>query len=151
MIKSYATVLEQSLTTKDKHIIKELLANNDEEIIKNSVKGISAGKVGILLEQVEVLLLEDTKNTKSTLAYIKWLKTILKVHIGTIINNPEVQNTAGRLSTIVKKRASFLSTLQQLYDKIPDQVLGTPEQIFVPKFHYIEEENDVIHREEGDL
>ena len=52
MIKSYATVLEQSLTTKDKHIIKELLANSDEEVIKNTVKGLSAGKVGVLLEQI---------------------------------------------------------------------------------------------------
>ena len=111
MIKSYATVLEQSLTTKDKHIIKELLANSDEEVIKNTVKGLSAGKVGVLLEQIEVLLLEDVRNTKDTLAYIKWLKCVLKVHIGTIINNPEVQAVAGKLATIVKKRASFLSSL----------------------------------------
>lgn len=104
-------MLEQSLTTKDKHIIKELLANSDEEVIKNTVKGISAGKVGVLLEQVEILLLEDVRNTKDTFAYVKWLKNVLKIHIGTIINNPEVQNIAAKLSTIIKKRASFLSSL----------------------------------------
>ena len=40
------------MTTKDKHIIKELLSSNDEEIIRNTIRGIGASKIGVLLEQI---------------------------------------------------------------------------------------------------
>lgn len=113
-LKSYSLVLEQSLTTKDKHIIKELLSTNDQGIIDNSLQGLPESKVGVLLEQIEMLLLEDTKATDNTLAYLQWMKSLLKIHIGAIINSPTIQTTAARLSQFVKKRAGFVDNLQKL-------------------------------------
>ena len=111
-LKSYATVLEQSLITKDKQIIKEILSNTDQEIIKNSIWGIPAAKVAILLEQIEILLLEEVKDPKQTLAHLDWLSRILKVHLGTIINSPEIQTVAARIARIAKKRRSFIGALE---------------------------------------
>lgn len=46
---SYATVLEQALTTKDKQIVREILSYDSTQIIYNTIIGLSPSKVSLLL------------------------------------------------------------------------------------------------------
>jgi len=50
------------------------------------------------------LLLEEGRGTKNIQILGSWLGEVLKKNIGHIINNPELQQQAAKISRIIKKR-----------------------------------------------
>lgn len=68
---------------------------------------------------MEIILLEENSNMGNVVSVSKWLSALLKKNIGHIINSQELQTVSSRISKIVKKRISMLSTLQAIRSKIP--------------------------------
>jgi hypothetical protein len=68
---SYTTVVEQSIITQDKPLLKEIIVECSSEQLKNTIAAINITKISALLSLLEEFIYEDYKNTDS---YCAWLK-----------------------------------------------------------------------------
>lgn len=50
---SYSTVVEQAITTKDRPLLKEIIADSDQKIRTNTLASIATEKVPVLLSLLE--------------------------------------------------------------------------------------------------
>jgi hypothetical protein len=50
---SYSTVVEQAITTKDRPLLKEIIADSDQKIRRNTLASIATEKVPVLLSLLE--------------------------------------------------------------------------------------------------
>jgi hypothetical protein len=81
---SYITVVEQSIITQDKPLLKEIIIESSKEQLRNTVAALPINKVSALLSLLEGFIYEDHKNTDS---YCVWLKEMIGRHIGIILSN----------------------------------------------------------------
>jgi len=68
---SYTTVVEQSIITQDKPLLKEIIVECSSEQLKNTIAALTITKISALLSLLEEFMYEDYKNTYS---YCAWLK-----------------------------------------------------------------------------
>lgn len=143
-LQSLSTVLAQSLITKDKNAIKELLVNANTVVIKNTINELEVSKVSILMESIENLLLSESRNLKNIRVISLWLGELLKKNIGHIINSPELQVQARKIRVLLQNRISIVGKLQELNARVAYRECPTEEPLeFQPRFHYIEDEKEV--------
>ena len=62
---SYTTVVEQSIITQDKPLLKEIIVECSSEQLKNTIAALTITKISALLSLLEEFMYEDYKNTYS--------------------------------------------------------------------------------------
>lgn len=108
---SYSTVVEQAITTKDRPLLKEIIAEADHKTRRNTLASISNEKVSPLLGLLEEFLYEDSRNTDY---YCAWLKDLIRQHLGLILSGPDNRPVVARLIKYIEKRSEERSALLRL-------------------------------------
>lgn len=91
---SYSTVVEQAITTKDRPLLKEIIADSDPETCANTLAAIAVQKVPVLLSLLEEFMYEDSRNTDH---YCGWIKELIRQHLGLILSGPDNRPAIARL------------------------------------------------------
>lgn len=145
---SYSTVVEQAITTKDRPLLKEIIAEADHKTRRNTLASIASEKVSPLLGLIEEFLYEDSRNTDH---YCAWLKDLIRQHLGLILSGPDNRPVVSRLLKYIEKRSEERSALLRLRAALQAQTQNplSKGKEFKAKFTYIE--NQVKEGAEEDL
>jgi len=95
---SYITVVEQSIITQDKPLLKEIIIESSAEQLRNTIAALPINKVSALLSLLEEFIYEDYANTDS---YCVWLKEIISRHMGIILSNSQNQTIIARIRKFI--------------------------------------------------
>lgn len=145
---SYSTVVQQAIITKDRPLLKEIIAEADHKTRRNTLAAMANEKVPPLLGLLEEFLYEDSRNTDH---YCAWLKDLIRQHLGLILSAPDNRPVVARLLKYIEKRSQERSILLRLRAALQAHTQSslTKGKEFKPKFTYIE--NQEKEGEEEDL
>ncbi|XP_056630319.1 WD repeat-containing protein 43 [Diorhabda sublineata] len=123
-----AQLLIQGLHSKDKNILKTVLYQKDEEIIRNTVKRLP---ITTFVPFVQELTSYIQGKTLSSQIGSVWLKYILQIHSGILMSNPELPELLSSMLGSIQNRLSLwipLNRLKGRLDLLLPQVTGLPQQ-----------------------
>ncbi len=95
-------MVEQAITTKDRPLLKEIIAESDAKTRRNTLASMATEKVAALLSLLEEFLYEDSRNTDH---YCEWLKDLVRQHLGLILSGPDNRPVVSRILKFIEKRA----------------------------------------------
>lgn len=131
---SYSTVVEQAITTKDRPLLKQIIADSDSKTCTNTVAAIAADKVPPLLSLLEQFLYEDSRNTDH---YCAWLKELIRQHLGLILSGPDNKPVISRILKFVQRRAEERTALLAVRSYLLKEGPSARGREFKAKFNYI--------------
>lgn len=123
-----AQLLIQGLHSKDKKILRTVLYQKDEEVIRNTVRRLP---VTTFVPFVQELTSYIQGKTLSSQIGSVWLKYILQIHAGILMSNPELPELFSSMLGSVQNRLGLLTPLNRLkgrLDLLLPQVTGLPQQ-----------------------
>ncbi|XP_057651400.1 WD repeat-containing protein 43 [Diorhabda carinulata] len=123
-----AQLLIQGLHSKDKNILKTVLYQKDEEIIRNTVRRLP---ITTFVPFVQELTSYIQGKTLSSQIGSVWLKYILQIHAGILMSNPELPELLSSMLGSIQNRLSLwipLNRLKGRLDLLLPQVTGLPQQ-----------------------
>lgn len=146
---SYSTVVEQAITTKDRPLLKEIIADSDPKTCTNTLAAIAVQKVPALLSLLEEFIYEDSRNTDH---YCGWVKELIRQHLGLILSGLDNRPVVARLLKFVQRRAEERAALLQLKAALQGQGVHEKGKQFKPKFNYIQnQEKEAEEAGEGPI
>lgn len=115
---SFSVLLIQGLHTNDVKLIHEILSKKvSHKIIRNTVQRMPPGVIveflNLIVDKIQYNPLPSISNNMSV-----WIRSIMTVHLSSLVTKPDVAATLGKLFTLLKAQQEIYPSLFSLQGKI---------------------------------
>lgn len=110
-----AQLLVQGLHSNDKNILRTVLCNRDEDVIRNTIKRLPMTVIVPLVGELTSFI--QGKTLSSQIGAL-WLKHLVMVHSGLLISNPDLPDLVGKVLGNIESRLALLVPLSRLKGRL---------------------------------
>lgn len=110
-----AQLLVQGLHSKDQAILRSVLQQSDETVIRNTVKRLALPAIVSFVRELATMI--QGKTQMSCLGSV-WLKVVVQQHASVLLSNPDLPELVAPVLGAVESRLQLLNPLNRLSGRL---------------------------------